>query len=129
MSDEVFEASRIRPAQPPPAYCSACFGQYPDRRHVDFGASYDGPVLENVAGGVPASIDDLVICEECLATAAKLIGHGDTTEKDAQIETQAAQMQELTERLAGAMAYCNKLETAIAAKPKVERKPRGAAGK
>lgn len=117
MSEEVFEATRIRLASPPPSHCSACFGAYPQRRHVDFGASYDGPVLENVAGGVPASIDELVICEDCLATAAKVIGYADATAKDGQIAQQTAQLQEVTERLAGAMAYANKLETAIAAKP------------
>lgn len=123
MSNEVFEATKIRLAERPPTHCASCYGQYVDRRYVDFGASYDGPVLENVAGGVPASIDDLIVCEECLAAAARQIGYDDVTAKDEQIEQQAAQLQDLTERLAGALAYANKLEAAVAAKP--TRKPRG----
>jgi hypothetical protein len=117
MSEQTFEATKIRLASPPPSYCSSCYGQYTERRHVDFGAAYDGPVLEGVEGGVPASIDDLVICEECLAAAAKVIGYDDAAKLNEQIAAQADQLGELTERLAGAMAYANKLEAALQSKP------------
>jgi hypothetical protein len=52
-------------------HCAACYGQYGDRRYVDFEAAYDGPVLE---GAIKVAIDDLVICENCLTAAAKMIG-------------------------------------------------------
>jgi hypothetical protein len=35
------DAAQIRLCSPPAA-CSSCYGQYPQRRHVDFGASWDG---------------------------------------------------------------------------------------
>lgn len=123
---EVFEATKVRVAERPPAGCAACFGQYPQRTHVDFGSSYDGPMLpaqENATGVVGVSIDELVICEECLRTAAQLLGLTDPGQTTEQLEALTAQAEELTERLAGAMAYANKLETAIAAKPKPARRP------
>jgi len=52
-------------------HCAACYGQYTDRRYVDFEAAYDGPVLD---GAIKVAIDDLVICEHCLQAAAKMIG-------------------------------------------------------
>jgi hypothetical protein len=37
----------MRPPYFPPTMCSACFGQYPDRNHVDFEAAWDGPVINS----------------------------------------------------------------------------------
>lgn len=56
----------------PPTYCAACFCSEPAKPHVDFEAIYDGPVIEN--SGVKIPIDDLVLCEDCLAAGAILIG-------------------------------------------------------
>jgi hypothetical protein len=56
-----------------PVACASCYGQYVDRRHVDFGASTDGAVLagpSNIAGGKGQSIDEVIVCDECLAAAA-----------------------------------------------------------
>jgi hypothetical protein len=73
----------VKIANPNPAFCAACYGQYSDRRHVDFEAAWDGPVFEGEGvhtgdGGarskLPVGIDDLVICEDCLKSAAKLLG-------------------------------------------------------
>lgn len=60
-------------AESPPRYCAACHGQYPKRKHVDFEAYYDGPVI-NEENNIKMGIDDLVLCEECLSNAAMLIG-------------------------------------------------------
>ncbi len=70
----------MRKLRSAPTYCSACHGQYPNREYIDFEAYYDGPVIsQEVNGdatlGVKMSIDDLVLCENCLAAAAKLIGY------------------------------------------------------
>ena len=55
-----------------PVHCSSCFQQDPSRRHVDFEASYDGPVFAE--GAAKVAIDDLIICEECLRNGARLLG-------------------------------------------------------
>jgi hypothetical protein len=54
-------------------WCSACFGQYTDRDYIDFEAFFDGPMIE-VGEGLKQPIDDLIICETCLKSAAKTIG-------------------------------------------------------
>lgn len=54
------------------AYCSACHQQKIGMRHVDLEAYYDGPSIKQ-ANGDYQSIDDLVICEDCLKNAARLI--------------------------------------------------------
>lgn len=54
-------------------YCSACFRQDPEMEYVDLEAYWDGPVLDQDSG-IKQPIDDLVLCENCLRNAAKLIG-------------------------------------------------------
>lgn len=61
----------MRLAESTPILCSSCYGQYPDRRHVDFEAAWDGPV---VGSEFKMSVDDLILCEDCVRQAAKLIG-------------------------------------------------------
>lgn len=52
-----------------PAYCAACYRQEPVR-YVDFDAAYDGPMIP---GAPPVSVDDLVICENCLNQAFAIL--------------------------------------------------------
>lgn len=119
---------KIRLAETPPVRCSSCYGQYPERRHVDFGAAYDGPTFpagDEVAGGKVQTIDDLVICDECLTAAATLLGledPGDTRAHVAEVEGQA---EELRERLHGALAYIERLEQAAEARGTLERRLTG----
>jgi hypothetical protein len=54
-------------------YCSSCHGQYLERKHVDFEAYYDGPVIDT-EGDIKVSIDNLIICSECLKNAGALVG-------------------------------------------------------
>ncbi len=63
----------MRLAETPPRYCASCYGQYPDKRHVDFESAFDGPVFKDKGTNYP--VDDLIICEDCLAAAAKKIGY------------------------------------------------------
>lgn len=66
-------------ANPNPTHCASCFSQKLGMRHVDFESYYDGPVLD-AANGMKQTIDDLIICEECLRTAAKFVGMVDADE-------------------------------------------------
>jgi hypothetical protein len=139
VSDHVFEAHKIRLSEVAPVACASCSGQYPDRRHVDFGSAFEGPMMPastEVAGGKPVSVDDVVICDECLGFAAGLLGLVDPEEVRSANEKLVASNEELTERLAGALAYINKLETSQEARRTLEetlnpkpRRPRGAGGK
>jgi hypothetical protein len=113
-------ADRIQLAEPAPPRCSACFQQKPQERHVDFGASYDGPVVpsaENVAGLVGHVIDDLILCETCITEAAQLVGLGNAAALTAERDQLEAGNRELRAKLAGFEDYAAKLETALQAKP------------
>lgn len=69
-------------SETPPPRCSSCNLQRPDMAHVDFEAAWDGPVIEDGIIGVDGekthtlrtSIDELVICEECLTVGGRLVG-------------------------------------------------------
>lgn len=61
--------TRLAESRPP--YCSACFQHPGELRCVDFEAAYDGPVMEGVPSPVP--IDDLILCEQCLASAFAIL--------------------------------------------------------
>lgn len=52
-----------------PAYCASCYQQDPVR-YVDFEAAYDGPVIP---GAPHVTVDDLIICENCLGSAFALL--------------------------------------------------------
>ena len=60
---------------PNPPFCAACYGQKPEMRHVDFEAAYDGPVV-NPEDDIKMAVDDLILCEECLRSAAQRLGYG-----------------------------------------------------
>lgn len=113
------EPGHVRLAEPAPPYCSACFQQKPHMRHVDMGAAWDGPVvpaLEGAIGVVGHTIDDLILCEDCLTLAGNLVGLSRNDElqaanvqleaanselhaKLALIETQQAAIEKLRESL------------------------------
>lgn len=97
-----------------PAHCASCYLQETDVRHVDFGASYDGPVLE---GSIKVTIDDLVLCENCLRTAVQLLGiTGDVEELQDELRLANQEKLELRERVNGLEDYRRKLEAAVSAK-------------
>lgn len=115
--------ARIHIAKPSPPYCTACFQAKPEQVHVDFGAAYDGPTvpaLQNTIGVVGHTIDDLVICTDCLQLAAALIGLEDVAKlRETVTKAQAAndQLQDRIEALEGlndALETTKKAREAIA---------------
>lgn len=57
---------------PAPHRCAACWQQHPNLVHVDFEVGYDGPTFRD-ENGTLITIDDLIICENCLKDAARLL--------------------------------------------------------
>lgn len=121
---EVLDALKIREAPVAPPACASCGQQKPDDRHVDFSASWDGPVLNanDVIrnGTAPVAIDDLVLCEECVRAGAMVLGMAD--QDQALSDKLQAQLSEQAERILGLDAYVRKLEDAIASKPQARAK-------
>lgn len=101
--------ARIHIETPSPPCCSACYQAVPEKRHVDFGASTDGPVTNVIApdaiGVVGHVVDEIIICETCIADAARLIGLEDVgtlrEELDAALESNDALHDQLTSQRAG----------------------------
>lgn len=102
--------ARFKLTEVPPAYCSGCFLAQPESRHVDFGVSWDGPVIGE--GDGRSFIDDLVLCEKCVRDAAALVGAGDVTEQAARVAMLESELATVRERLAGLADYATRLEEA-----------------
>jgi hypothetical protein len=108
----------------PPVRCSSCFGQYVERRHVDFEAAWEGPTFkEGIVGeggeienGILVSVDDLIICEDCLKAAAALLGLKDPDELAEYAETLEKRVDELLEQVRGYELHTQNLESSIASK-------------
>lgn len=119
-------------ADTPPVHCAACYGAYTDRRHVDFEASYDGPIVEGGYAGedgrvethIPVSIDDLIICDKCLTDAARLIGLGDVERLTAQLADKERELAEKDHQLRNAGSEVQALKTVIALEKETGTPPR-----
>ena len=119
MTDNLtFDAAKQIQECPPPSMCSSCYAQQPDKRHVDFSSSWDGPVLTTGSEQNPTrvSIDELILCEDCLATAAKVIGLENPQQAMAERDEAVARAEELSERLAGALKALDAKEKADTAR-------------
>lgn len=117
-------ADRIRLTDAPPPRCSSCFQAQPHLRHVDFEASYDGPVVplhanENLVGVQGVSIDDLILCETCVRTAAELLGLVDPDFVTAERDMLKTGNEVLVAKLQARDAYITTLEAAVANKQDV----------
>jgi hypothetical protein len=110
-------ANKIRVAEVAPPACSSCFQQNVDEPHVDFGAYWDGPVLD---GAKAMQIDDLVICRTCLAEAVRVLPGIDEVGKE-RLERLVEENAVLRAANEGQAVYIGKLEDAVAAKPKKAR--------
>lgn len=96
-----------------PLKCSCCYGQYPDREHVDFVSAYEGPLLDeaNPRGG---HIDWLVLCDECIRIAYGLLSDD---ERAAKIKELAAENTRLRAEARKRQAFAEKLQEALAVRP------------
>lgn len=71
-------------AEAEPFFCAACHGRPEGARYIDFEAYYDGPVINE--DGIKLTIDDLVICDQCLGAAARLIGFVEASDDRTAVE-------------------------------------------
>src|SRR4051794_27403443 len=89
MSATFTPAAKIRVAETAPAACPSCGRRDSNARHVDFGAAGDygmAPAPGNIAGAKLISIDDLIVCEHCLADAAGVLGLEDVSDLAGEVE-------------------------------------------
>ena len=88
----------------------------PRARHVDFEAAWDGPVVNN--NGTAYSVDELVICEDCMRAAYELLPpseEGQTLHDQlAELRAQNAQLVQYSQALE---AGVSRLEHALGIRP------------
>lgn len=97
----------MRLADPRPAACSVCLQppgiRDPQPEFVDFEVAYDGPVMtrhgERAETVVKTPIDDLFICEDCLKSAARLVGMVDDEQLKGQVALDAGVIQGLKDEI------------------------------
>jgi hypothetical protein len=117
----------IRLADRPPIYCAACFNQQQDLRHVDFDAASDRGYGESE--GLSISMDDIIMCENCVKVGAEQVGMTDDATLKAELAA-AKDRADAAEKDAEKQAeYASRLETLFDKRPQPieidhRRKPR-----
>ena len=88
--------------------CAACYS-FTNKRLVDFGAAFDGPVLET-----GMQIDDLILCEDCVRSAAQTLELD--TNRDS-VDRALREAEEARVKSEEWQAYAKKLENVRALRP------------
>lgn len=96
-----------RIAERAPRACAACYGQYPDRTHIDYAAVYEGHLIDP-NNPRSAHVDWLVICEDCLRSGYELL-----PEKRTERDNLRERVDQLQQALADAEDYAAKVEDAF----------------
>lgn len=104
-----------------PMYCAACRNQDSGVRHVDFDAAVERGFGD---GPMPTSMDDLIVCEGCLRTAALLIDMGDLAELRDQLAACQKKLSQEQYRADAADKYAERLEEAFSSRPNGVNVPR-----
>ena len=95
-----------------PVYCSACFNQDSSKTHIDFDASCDRGYGN---GPLPIQMDDLVLCETCVRSGARLLGMVDEdVDRIADLERRARYERDRADK---AEQYADQLEGAMHVRP------------
>jgi hypothetical protein len=118
-------ANTIREAGKP-IYCSACFNSQ-DIRHVDFDASCDRGYAN--AEAVQITMDDLILCENCVREGARLLGMTDEADLHEHCAELGRKLEQKDKALKQAQRYADTMEEALHERPKPvhidhRRKPR-----
>lgn len=73
-----------------------------DLEYVNFESAYDGPVIDDPNSTIKVYLDKVVICENCVAEAARLLGYEPADDK--------------SEHIAQLHAYCEQIEAEVKSK-------------
>lgn len=99
-----------------PQYCSSCFAQDSNVRHIDFEAACDRGFYGEDPG-TRITMDDLILCENCIGEAASQLGWMRTKETIDKITTLKHRLAESDKRADKAEAYAERMEDAFRHRP------------
>lgn len=94
-----------------PVACAGCFGQYPDRVHVDYQSVFDGPQVDSSDPRSP-HVDWVVLCDDCVRAGYELL-----PEQSNQREHLKLEVERLKADLDEAQNYASSLEDALQHRP------------
>lgn len=98
------------------AYCSACWCEQPEKRHVDYSAENDQGYGNRTDTQI--AYDNLQLCEGCAKAGGALVGMVDRSERDREIEKLTADNDRLAREARQAQNYAERLEDAFDKRPK-----------
>lgn len=100
-----------------PTACAGCYGQYPDRVHVDFRSAIEGALVDPANPRGPR-VDWVVLCEDCIRCAQALL-----PEVADERENLRRQVADATQRAEDAENYASRLEDTLAHRPQRAEAP------
>jgi hypothetical protein len=100
-----------------PAYCAACFQAKPDATFVDLGSTYEGPTFRD-EGGTVITVDDNIVCEDCVRDAALVLALHVDPIREVEIQRDEARQQARSWQ-----DYAEGLEYAHSQRPESRRLP------
>lgn len=103
LANEIREASR-------PIHCAACFNSQ-EIRHIDFDAACDRGYSDGVA--IAVSMDELVLCENCVRNGAELLGMTDSEALKAENADLKRKLDVKTKLYKQQQEYSDRIEEAV----------------
>lgn len=103
-----------------PVACAGCYGQYPERAHVDFRSAIEGRQVDPTNPRSP-HVDWVVLCENCISAGFRLLP--EQRDRTDQLQRRIAQLEERCEQVEN---FASTLEDALARRPDADapREPR-----
>ena len=95
--------------------CSACAGQYSDKKYIDFDAAHDSGFY---GGDAHIVKDDLALCADCVVAAASLLGMTDDEDLKQEVAHLQEQLQQTERQLRKVEEYADRIEEAFEHRPK-----------
>jgi hypothetical protein len=95
--------------------CSGCFNQQPHLRHIDFDAACDRGYGYDEA--VKVTMDDLILCENCVKEGAKLLGMEDSHSLKADRDDYERKWRVEKKRREQQEGYASRLEDTLGQRP------------
>jgi hypothetical protein len=92
-------------------YCSACWCQQPEKRHVDYSADNDQGYGN--ATDTKVAYDNLQLCEDCMKAGAAIVGMVDADERQQELDNLKVENDRLKRETKQAQNYADRLEDAF----------------
>ncbi len=95
----------------PPTYCSACWCENTQKRHVDYNADNDQGYGNRTDTQI--AYDNLQLCEDCMKAGAVLVGMVDSSERDQEVANLRVENDRLKREATQAQNYADRLEDGL----------------